>query len=319
MLCPFDIYNNGQAGLQENRRTIQKDGHEGVLYELNSADGISFNYCNLISREKGKVIIENRHPFIQLSYTLSGRKIYSVDEGARQLASFNKREYNFLFLNRQEIHLSWLPGERLETFELGISPELFLSYLPEDHPFFMAYHNSHQQNTAMSMSAFNLPLSQPFIDVLYQILRCPLEGRYKQLYIKSKAIELLAFQLEQYVQLAGAGGMAVLQNNLKRSHRERMYQAREIILSNIHNPASLIDLAHQVGTNEAYLKKHFKQLFGHTVFGYLQEIKMSQAKELLLQGQSVSEVADRMGYKYAVHFARAFKKYFGYSPNKLKR
>jgi AraC-like DNA-binding protein len=30
-------------------------------------------------------------------------------------------------------------------------------------------------------------------------------------------------------------------------------------------------------------------------------------------------VAGYVGYKYPVHFARAFKKYFGYPPNKVKK
>lgn len=314
MFCPFDIYNNSQGVLKESRRQVSKNGHSGTVYELNSPDGISFGYYNVTSQQNGQVTIQNQQPFIQLSYTLRGRKNYTVDNGARELASFAEHEYNYLFFNRQEIQLNWEAGEQLEIFELGISPEIFLNYMPNDHPFYSVLQDSIQNDIAIPMSEFNLPLLDTFTDMLYQILRCPLEGRYKRLYIKSKIIELLAYQLEQYEKL----NSIVEKQELKKEDRDRMYRAREIILANLDSPCLLIDLAHEIGTNETYLKRYFKQVFNNTVFGYLQAAKMDQAKELLMQGKSVAIVADKTGYKHPAHFARAFKKHFGYPPNKIK-
>lgn len=314
MFCPFNIYNNSQGVLKESRREVSKNGHTGMVYELNSPDGISFGYYNVTSQYDGQVIIQNQQPFIQLSYTLRGRKNYRVDNGARELASFTEHEYNYLFFNRQEIHLNWEAGIPLEIFELGISPEMFLRYMPDDHPFYAVLKDSMQNDIAIPMSEFNLPLSDTFTDMLYQILRCPLEGRYKRLYIKSKIIELLAYQLEQYEKLNGVAE----KQELKQEDIDRMYRVRDIILANLDNPCLLIDLAHEVGTNETYLKRYFKQVFNNTVFGYLQTAKMEQAKEMLMQGKSVALVADKVGYKHPAHFARAFKKHFGYPPNKMK-
>jgi AraC-like DNA-binding protein len=318
MFCPFDIYNNSKGVLKESRREVSKEGHTGTVYELNSPDGISFGYYNVSSSQDGQVIIRNQQPFIQLSHTVHGRKTYSVDNGERQLVSFADYEYNYLFLNKQDIYLNWKAGEQIEIFELGISPEIFFQYLPEDHPFFTVLKGSMQEDVATPMSNFNLPLSGMFTDMLYQILHCPLEGRYKRLYVKSKIIELLAFQLEQYEQLSNTNGTPA-EPPMRPEDRERMYRVRDIILANLDSPCLLIDLAHEVGTNETYLKKYFKQVFNNTVFGYLQAAKMQQAKELLMQGKSVAVVADKTGYKHAAHFARAFKKHFGYPPTATKK
>lgn len=98
-----------------------------------------------------------------------------------------------------------------------------------------------------------------------------------------------------------------------------MQQAREILHQNLQKPCSLIDLAHQVGTNENYLKKHFKQVFGHTVYGYVQELRMQEARNLLMNEEcDIHEVAQRTGYKRTAHFIAAFKKHFGYAPMRLK-
>jgi AraC-like DNA-binding protein len=318
MFCSFDIY-KGQHGFTESKRKIQRDGHHGIIYEMLTQDGISLGYYNVTSQQKGQIVINNQRSFVQCSFTISGKKQYSVDGGKKKLASFTGHDYNYLFLNEQEIYLDWEPEERLEIFELGLSPELFLHYLPVTHPFYNAFEKSARNNTAFPMSKFNMPLTQSFSNILYQIIRCPLEGRYKELFVKSKTIELLAFQLEQYEHITGISKNAEQSKGLKKSDIDRMHHAHSIIMSNLESPCSLIDLAHMVGTNEAYLKKHFKEVFGNTVFGYLQNVKMGKAREMLADGKTVANVADYVGYKYPVHFARAFKKHFGYPPNKVKK
>lgn len=318
MYCAFDI-DKGHTGFAEKRREVNKELHQGVVHELVSP-GISLGYYHIRSREQGQVVIQNQKPFIQCSYTLSGIKSYTVDGGKEQLASFAAQEYNYLFLNNQEVQLNWWPEEKLEIYELGLSPDLFLQYLPETHAFYGVVQKAIQQNAAVSMSHVNLPLSRNFCDILKQMLHCPLEGRYKELFVKSKTLELMAYQLEHYEQMAGSTTRSAAgKSKLKKEEVERMYQAQYIILNNLDSPCSLIDLAHQVGTNEAYLKRHFKEVFGNTVFGYLQNIKMNKAREMLADGSSVAEVAHYMGYKYSVHFTRAFKKFFGYPPKEDKQ
>lgn len=318
MHCFFDI-DKGKGGFAESRREVKREGHQGVIHELISP-GISLGYYNIQSQEEGQVVINNEKPFIQCSYTISGRKNYTVDKGRQQLASFSGKDYNYLFLNSQQVTLNWSPEDKLEIYELGLSPELFLQYLPEHHSFYSVIQQALHHDRPVSMSRFNLPLSRNFSDILRQMLRCPLEGRYKELFVKSKTLELMAYQLEHYEQMAGSNTRtAVYKGQLKKEEVERMHQAEHIILTNLESPCSLIDLAHQVGTNEAYLKKHFKQVFGNTVFGYLQHIKMNKAKDMLADGRSVAEVAGYMGYKYSVHFTRAFKKYFGYPPKEDKQ
>jgi AraC-like DNA-binding protein len=320
MSCEFDIYRKGDNLLKQNRRAVDRPGHRGTIFELSSPDGINFGYYNVQSSEPGKVVIKNKHPFIQLSYTLSGLKTYEINNSKRNHTAFKfkKQEYNYVFLPKEEIHLQWEPNERLEIFELGISPELMMKALPEDHPFFDVLQKNIADNKPALMSGSNLFIQAKSSGILYDMLQCPLEGRYKQLYIRSKVGELLALELEAFEQRTNVLN-AGRHPKLKPADIERMHQVREIIISNIQSPCSLIDLAHQVGTNDAYLKRHFKEVFGTTVFGYLNEVKMKEAESLLLAGKSVSEVAFLTGYQHISHFTRAFKKHFGVAPKTLKR
>lgn len=313
--CRFDI--KGSGNFRERRRSLSENGHSGSVFEMLSPDGINFGYYNLRSSQEGEIVICNMEPFIQMSYTMSGSKRYSAQ--SNPLASFEKHQYNYLFFPKEEIHLHWQPGEHLEIFELGISPELVMNFMPQEHPLFAIFTQSIAENAPIAMSKVNLPLQTTISTILYDMLNCPLEGRYKQLFLKAKTIELLAIQLSQYEKIAGIKKNALQSRTLKKEDVERMHLARDIIVQNINSPCTLIDLAHQVGTNDAYLKNHFKQVFGTTVYGYLQGIKMAHARELLAQGKQVSEVAYLSGYKHTAHFTRAFKKHFGFSPGKMKQ
>jgi len=283
-----------------------------------SPDGLSLGYYKVSSRQQGKVVIENNNPFLQLSYTISGHKSYHINNGHTMLASIDKHQYNYLFFPKQEIHLDWQANTQLEIFEMGISLRFFFDFLPEEHSLFPILSKSVHHNEAALLSKANLPLQANISTILYDMLNCPLEDRYKQLYLKAKTIELLAIQLMQFEQLMGIPSQEIFTRTLRKEDIERMHLARDIIVQNMNSPCTLIDLAHQVGTNDAYLKSHFKQVFGTTVYGYLQNVKMQHAKELLAQGQSISEVTYLSGYKRVSHFARAFKKHFGYPPGILK-
>ena len=73
-----------------------------------------------------------------------------------------------------------------------------------------------------------------------------------------------------------------------------------------------------VAMNECYLKKGFKALVGKTIHDFQQELRITKAKEMLqLQGQTVSEVANSLGYSSISHFSTAFKKATGMKPCEL--
>jgi AraC-like DNA-binding protein len=56
-------------------------------------------------------------------------------------------------------------------------------------------------------------------------------------------------------------------------------------------------------------------IFGTTVFGYLRQCRMEQARLLLLEGRmNVREAAQAVGYASQSRFAAVFRKTFGVNP-----
>lgn len=101
---------------------------------------------------------------------------------------------------------------------------------------------------------------------------------------------------------------------------ECLHWIRDYIDLHYDEPCPIIDLARKAGINQMKLKNGFKELFNTTVFGYLSDVRMQEAKRLLLDEKMyVGEVADRVGYKYPHHFTAAFRKRFGVLPREVRK
>jgi AraC-like DNA-binding protein len=100
--------------------------------------------------------------------------------------------------------------------------------------------------------------------------------------------------------------------------REKITNARAILLQHIGEPLTIKALSRKVAINECYLKKGFKELFGTTIFDFYQTQRMEHAKYLLYdKGLSVTDVSSSLGYSSISHFSTAFKKHTGIKPCEL--
>lgn len=148
--------------------------------------------------------------------------------------------------------------------------------------------------------------------IAQQIINCPYEGVTKRMYLQGKVLELMALQLAPI--LSAQAGVQP-SPRLKADTISRIYYARDILSARLENPPSLLELAQIVGVSDRNLRRGFKEVFGTTVFGYLTNIRMEQAEQLLRSGKlSVAEVANLSGYSQQGHFAAAFKRKFGITP-----
>ena len=67
-----------------------------------------------------------------------------------------------------------------------------------------------------------------------------------------------------------------------------------------------------------YFRKIFKSFYGISPIKYINNLKITRAKELLESKlYSVSEVATQSGYNELCHFSREFKKHTGFSPSEF--
>ncbi|MEH2080075.1 MAG: helix-turn-helix transcriptional regulator [Nostoc sp.] len=82
-----------------------------------------------------------------------------------------------------------------------------------------------------------------------------------------------------------------------------------------HNPSSLLNLANEIGLNDFKLKRGFREVFGTTVLGHVQSLRLEQAQQLLQDTNfTVAEIASQVGYESISHFGYLFKRQFGITP-----
>jgi len=93
-----------------------------------------------------------------------------------------------------------------------------------------------------------------------------------------------------------------------------------IIEANINRPdLNVADIAHSLGVSQTQLYRKVKALLGTGVTDYLQNIRLTKARQLLLQeGSGIAEVAYQTGFSSPSYFSTAFKSKYQVSPSEFK-
>ena len=100
----------------------------------------------------------------------------------------------------------------------------------------------------------------------------------------------------------------------------KVHAARKILGENIVSDISIEELSDKVELNRTTLQRVFKQMYGVTIFEYRTQVRMQEAKNLLIEDElSITEIAGICGYSNASKFSAAFKKLFGVTPTEWKK
>ncbi len=162
-----------------------------------------------------------------------------------------------------------------------------------------------------------LPLCSKTRTVLEGLLNHTYTDSFENIYINAQTQMLLLYSLncmlgEKELDLVNCKFLA------NEADREKIINAREILIRHIGEPITIRELSRKVAINECYLKKGFKEMFGTTIFDFYQGQRMEHARYLLYEkGLSVTEVSLMLGYSSISHFSTAFKKHTGLKPCEL--
>ena len=129
-------------------------------------------------------------------------------------------------------------------------------------------------------------------------------GELAPMYLREIAYRLL--RSEQRVWL--------LESTARENHSNVITAAIAFMKQEIHHPLSVRNLAEAVSMSESGFAHMFKAATGVSPLQFLKQLRMEQARRLLLGGSNVSEAADNVGYSSLSHFISEFKRYFGKSP-----
>lgn len=197
-----------------------------------------------------------------------------------------------------------------------LAPSLFFDFFPgmEDlvHPDLLNVARGDKKQLFYQ----ELPATANVHMAMRDILTCPYKGPHRRLLMESKAMELMTHTLwrSQPISLADQTG------GLRVGDVERVNNAKKIMDMDFREDIKLLHLARKVGLPHTKLNLYFRQIYGTTVFGYLRELRMNEARFLLSKGDAnVTEAAYAVGYSSLSHFAKVFKKYCGQAPGDFMR
>ena len=120
--------------------------------------------------------------------------------------------------------------------------------------------------------------------------------------------ELLKLLLEDHVQLSASGSRQAFQDSLDYVHRH------------YDQPVTVDELASIAGISRTHYTRLFKEATGELPLGYLNELRMGQARQLLTSSKdSLHAIASRVGFSNEYYFGRRFKQTVGVSPGQYRR
>jgi AraC-like DNA-binding protein len=281
---------------------------QGYVREIQLREGLGISIDNFRLRDRWIFARPDRNNWLMYHFHLSGQhkdKYTEVDNNQYAL-------YGCGIARKDAIDCP----NKYPVLEVTIymQPEILCSFIG----------NSQQQLPAQFQQLIRKLDREPYtrvgaiaptmLKVLWQILRCPYQGMTKRIYLESKALEVVALLLEQEAEVQKGQPQT---ETIEPEKRDRIYHAREILLQHLDNPLSLMELARRVGLNECTLKREFRRIFGQTVFSYLQDYRLEQARQLLeMEDISTSEVSQMANRGY---FAAIFRKKFGLNPKDYRK
>ena len=244
--------------------------------------------------------------YIQFHFCISGSITFNYNKGTYNL---KLDEGKFLTLYNPEKHLTIDASAAKNSKVISVLIPIvefhkLFSSSSSDIPFF--------ENKGLNQKHYSENLiSNSILIVLNQIIKNDMDNSTRSLLYKAKIYELfsLIFKKTKEIDLDQC---PFLKND---ENLKKIAKAKDVILKDIKNPPSLIELSKTIDLSLKNLKKGFKEIYGKPVYKYLFDFKMERAKQLLSNGNlNVNEVSYDLGYSSSSHFIAAFKKKYGITP-----
>lgn len=315
----------GQYASYENRYQVETDGLAGVVQKriLVPSPVVPWSITELVmenvkitharSQIDQNIVLRTEQdvPTVDLFVQLSGQS--QIRRCGQPDRYYQPGQCNVVYTPAYEGELQ-LGGPAVSTFAVQFSAAYFRQFLDGTVRSLDRLAEGMDKGQMRGMAPGNSLVTPGMKAILYDMLHCPFSGFARRLFLEAKGLELLALQIDQL-----SMGYLGRSTALRPADVDKLMAVREWLNEHFLQPITLPEVARVVGLNDFKLKKGFRELFNTTVFGYLTDLRMSYARQLLLDNkQTVTEVADALGYQHVHHFTHAFRRHFGYLPGTLR-
>jgi len=297
--------------LKESEKTyrLKSQTGEGIMRRYNVSKGIELIYSEIETYNPGYQDQKQAFNYIEIMYLVDGhcdfemenRKCACADKG--DICIFNSNvatqkcmiSPNGMRCISIIVALDELPNVLNNVLETGEFSEnrLFLGALSADN-------------------CLCFPASDMLKNIFAELMQLP--EKYSDYYRKLLTYQAIVALLD--VNDAKSNDLMYFSGDTG----NKVHRARKLLGMNLSSDLSIEELSKRVNLNRTTLQRVFKQMYGVTLFEYRTQVRMQEAKNLLLAcDYSITEIAGLCGYSNASKFSAAFKKITGVLPCHWRR
>jgi AraC-like DNA-binding protein len=304
------------ASISGNTMHIPQQRGTGIIKSIFLEEGLFLRYTRLRYYEDIEVIRLAKQPdadiIFALCFLLTPTSL-SMGKPFHQPSSFAGYPNNvFLTSNTTRLSARIPEGILSHTIELLFSREWLCAHLNGKEDKIAQIANVPDDESLPVITEITLPGD----DCLLHEIESELNASPPNLLtIRSRALMLLSNMTNK---VPGSGATPLPARETHYAHTIRQVEQR-LVHSLEDMLPSQKELAKEFALSESTLKRHFKAIYGRTMYEYYLEKKMDLAKWLLQEKKiSVSETAYMLGYEKVSAFIIIFKKYHKILPGSLK-
>jgi len=290
---------------KQNNNVLEKKIANNIFLirsDLNLEDNIDY---------EGDLLIDG----LVLAYNLKGCSNYKSKTRSKYFElNLNSNDSHIFLSKRDNIKVSISKGNT-KSMSIIMKKNFIIDNMP----------NSSLKDTIINSLDKNIPnklITKRKIDIQLQLLLNsiyynPFEGALDNLFIQSKILECIFLEFKDLVEIN-----PFKTNNVKLDSKdiEAIKKAKDILIKNLQNPPSIVELAKKVRINEFKLKIGFKKVFNDTPYNILLDYKLELAQKLLKNSDmNIEEIGKYIGYKHSPNFTKAFIKKYKVRPMDLMK
>ncbi|WP_323863666.1 helix-turn-helix transcriptional regulator [Xenorhabdus cabanillasii] len=265
------------------------------------SDGIHINRIRLDLNKDLTEYCEGP-PTVSIAFILSGKGKMAIENG--DILDINPGTMIFFYSPTKTRGMNFFGSGKWHILDIRFSlNEIEAQELPSFTKLATSFEKNVSYSNVLMMAG---PIHPPFMQIVNQIEECQLNGNVRKVYLKAKALEILACMTAQVYDCQ--------YNAINSLQRRAVYNAIKIINSDYHYPWTIKSLSRAVGLNERKLKEGFRAVVFRTFHQYLENVRMTTAEDLLKKGMSVIEVATAVGYSSPSHFSKRFRQHYLINP-----
>lgn len=307
-------YHNGPTGAADLRETSLAESLPYGTLEMTCWSFDAIQIAHYRHRYNGRYLLKKNNTsrdLVNLEFNVKGRhqihhlgQAYEVHSGQHNMIYSPGTSNTF---SNQDLDT--------ETFVIRLTTAAFLHMVAQSNALLSRFSEKIQAGVPAVLLKDSPPVHPQLQHAIGEIIHCRYGGGLKKIFLLSKCLEILVMQTEACLRKAEVPDYQCK----RREDQDRMIYAGQYLLAHLQDPPSLCELARIAGVNEYKLKRGFKQVHGHTVFGFLSTHRLDHARRLLLDtDKTAAQIAYELGYGSPQHFNNAFKKKFGITPRRLQ-